>query len=406
RVDRPEEPRANAWAIFERARRLADDVRGRLRAGASPADLTLYEDAVLHTLYGRYVQRLSEAGFGGSGRCPFWPEFRADWKRYMEIPGVRLPTGHEPAHTLACCYQIVRAFHHIFSNIIGSSLAAARLRASVWQSIFSHDMRRYRRSLYARMGDFATLITGPSGTGKELVARAIAGSRYLPFDERKQAFAAEPSFHPVNIAALAPSLIESELFGHRRGAFTGAWQDREGWLASCTPLGTVFLDEIGELDVGLQVKLLRVIETRSFHAVGDTGARQFSGKLVAATNRNLAEAMAGGRFREDLYYRLCSDLITTPSLEEQVRESAVVLGELVLYMAQKVAGDEAASLARAAEEFIRGEMEPGYPWPGNYRELEQCVRNVLVRGEYRPPRARTTGVAEAIESGSLTAGEL
>ena len=138
----------------------------------------------------------------------------------------------DPRHTFAWFRQIQRAFEITFRDIIGSSLPAARLRGAVWQSIFTHDMRRYRRTLYARMGEFATLITGPSGTGKELVARAIAESRYVPFDDRRLAFAddGETVFFPINISALSPTLVESELFGHRRGAFTGAVADRRaGW---------------------------------------------------------------------------------------------------------------------------------------------------------------------------------
>src|SRR5204862_4691843 len=243
----------------------------------------------------------------------------------------------------ACFRQIQRAFDRIFADIIGSSLAAARLRASVWQSIFTHDMRRYRRTLYQRMGDFATLITGPSGTGKELAARAIAQSRYVPFDDRRLAFADDDavSFFPINISALSPTLVESELFGHRRGSFTGAIADRKGWLETCPALGSVFLDELGDLDPTIQVKLLRVIETRTFHPVGDTASRQFQGKLIAATNRDLAAAIRNGSFREDLYYRHCSDQFATPSLAEQVSGSRHVLEELVMYMSRKVAGPEA-----------------------------------------------------------------
>ena len=182
------------------------------------------------------------------GRASFYAEFLDDWKHHFDLPGVRWPTGHRPAHTFACFLQISRAFYYIFTFIIGGSMPAARLRASVWQSVFTHDMRRYRRTLYDRMRDFATLITGPSGSGKELVARAVAQSRYAPFDEKLMAFGAGAAFHPINLAALAPTLIESELFGHRRGAFTGAWQDRRGWLEVCPPSGSVFLDEIGDLD--------------------------------------------------------------------------------------------------------------------------------------------------------------
>jgi transcriptional regulator with PAS, ATPase and Fis domain len=287
-------------------------------------------------------------------------------------------------------------------------MAAARLRASVWQSVFTHDMRRYRRTLWARMGDFATLITGPSGTGKELVARAIAMSRYVDFDEAKLSFGKDlpGAFHPINVAALAPTLVESELFGHRRGSFTGAIQDRKGWLEVCPAAGTVFLDEIGDLDPAIQVKLLRVIETRQFQAVGDTTPRRFDGKLIAATNRNLAEAMRLGKFREDLYYRLCSDLIVTPSLAEQLNESPEILRELVLYFAQQVAGDEAEEVAREAEAWIRNRLGTSYPWAGNYRELAQCVRNIMIRREYHPPRADGPVSREDWLSGPLTADEL
>src|SRR6185369_7664900 len=173
------------------------------------------------------------------------------------------------------------------------------------------------------------LITGPSGTGKELAARAIAESRYAAFDEHRVAFANDhvDSFFPINISALSPTLVESELFGHRRGAFTGAVADRKGWLETCAESGSVFLDELGDLDPSIQVKLLRVIETRTFHPVGDTAGRRFHGKLITATNRDLSAAMQQGHFREDLYYRLCSDQVATPSLAEQLADSPAVLRE-------------------------------------------------------------------------------
>src|SRR5262249_4180518 len=156
------------------------------------------------------------------------------WRHFFGIEGVRFPGALDARHLFACFRQVQRAFERVFLDIIGGSMPAARLRAAVWQSIFTHDMRRYRRPLSARMGEFATLVTGPSGTGKEVVARAIAEARYVRFDESKLAFAGEdaPSFFPINIAALSPALVESELFGHRRGSFTGAVGDRIGWLES------------------------------------------------------------------------------------------------------------------------------------------------------------------------------
>ena len=417
-VNDPEKPRANVWRISERSRKLAEQVRERLTGGAkaSAAELILYEDSVLHALYQGYYPRFFEASFGAAAkeanRWRFYADFREEWRRFLEIPGVRFPTRHDPTHTFACFRQIQRAFEQIFRDIIGGSMPAARLRASIWQSIFTHDMRRYRRTLYGRMSEFATLITGPSGTGKELAARAIAQSRYVPFDDKKLAFADDEiaPFYPINISALSPTLVESELFGHRRGSFTGAIGDRKGWLETCPALGSVFLDELGDLDPAIQVKLLRVIETRTFHPVGETKALEFRGKLIAATNKNLESAIAKGDFREDLYYRLCSDQIATPSLAEQLRDSPGVMGELVIYMSRRVAGVEGDELARDVETWIAAHLPRGYAWPGNYRELEQCVKNVLIRRDYKPARTRPAdplaATLEDLRGGRLTADEL
>jgi transcriptional regulator with AAA-type ATPase domain len=387
-VDDPERPRANIWKITEGLERVVADFRQRLNSSAALGDreLMLYEDAVLQLLYQRFYARFCATPAGGT--LPFYREFLADWKHFFGLRA-KVPGGHEPRHTFACFRQLQKAFDQIFRDIIGGSVPAARLRASVWQSIFTHDMRRYQRTLYARMGEFATLITGPSGTGKELAARAIAQSRYLPFDEHTQRFPGEqtPLFYPINISALSPTLVESELFGHRRGAFTGAIADRKGWLETCPASGSVFLDELGDLDPGIQVKLLRVIETRTFHPVGSTTGREFRGKLIAATNRDLASRTAAGEFREDLYYRLCSDQIVTPSLAAQIADSPRVLPELITYMTRRVAGPEAAGLADDVARWIEKNLPRDYAWPGNYRELEQCVKNVLIRRDYQPLRA-------------------
>jgi DNA-binding NtrC family response regulator len=417
-VQHPEQPRANVWRIVERLEPLAEQLQACLRdrAEARPADLVLYEDAVLHLLYQRYYRHFFAATFGAvtaqsdPARWRFYNNFLVDWRRFFHIEGVRFPSSHDPRHTFACFRQIQCAFEQVFRDIIGNSMAAARLRASIWQSIFTHDIRRYRRTLYARMGEFATLITGPSGTGKELAARAIAQSRYVPFDDRRLSFANEGGFFPINISALSSTLVESELFGHRRGAFTGAIADRKGWLETCPELGSVFLDELGDLDPAIQVKLLRVIETRTFHPVGATAGRQFRGKLITATNRDLAALIAKGRFRDDLYYRLCSDQVVTPALAEQLSDSPDVLRELVLYMSRRIAGDEGETLAREVLDWLATNLPSDYAWPGNYRELEQCVKNVLIRRNYRPSRPRAHNPVEQFaldaRAGRLSADEL
>ena len=393
-VAEPDLPRPNLAPIQSKLEPLLDTIRERLvrtpDVGAS--ELATYEDCVHYMLYLRYYPQFLAA----RGNWKFYRDFLADWKHYLEIPGKRFETTLEPVHVFACFRQIQRAFHHIFDNIIGNSLAAARLRASIWHSIFTHDMRRYRRILYRKMADFPTLITGPSGTGKELVARAIAGSRYVPFNPDRLEFTTEKEeiFLPLNVAALSPTLVESELFGHRRGSFTGATGDRKGWLEICPSLGSVFLDELAEMDLAIQVKLLRVIETRRFSPVGDTALREFHGKLIAATNRSLPVEIRERRFREDLYYRLCADLIETPSLAEQIENSPDVLDELVLFMTRRAVGAEAQQAFPEIRQWIRTHLPADYRWPGNYRELEQCVRNIVIRRSYRPIE-QTSGEASS-----------
>jgi transcriptional regulator with GAF, ATPase, and Fis domain len=262
------------------------------------------------------------------------------------------------------------------------------------------------------MADITTLITGPTGTGKDLAARAIAMARYVPFDPKAGKFVNQfhRSFHPINLSALSPTLIESELFGHVRGAFTGAVKDHPGRLEECADAGTVFLDEIGDLDPAIQVKLLRVLQTRSFRRVGDREDKHFGGKVIAATNRDLARQMHDGRFREDLYYRLCADVLVAPSLEERLRDRPDELANLVLFIAARLAGSVAESLAEEVMTCIRERIGLDYSWPGNVRELEQCVRNVLVRGNYSPPRPPTASLNESlardVSMGALTFEEV
>jgi DNA-binding NtrC family response regulator len=414
----PDIEHPNLAKILERTRSLVTALRGRLAEGsaAPPRDLLLYEDLAVYLLFcdsQEELRKLISAGSLPKGRLRAAYERTAkDHQHLLHLPARQLHARHDPAHLFACFFQVRRAFHHIFRSIVGASLAAARLRSTVWQSIFTHDIRRYRQSLYDRMGDIVTLVTGPSGTGKELVAQAIGLSQYMPFDERTCEFAGfvEQRFYPLNLSALSPTLIESELFGHRRGAFTGALDDRVGWLEVCPPVGAVFLDEVGDIDVSIQVKLLRVLQTRAFQRLGETSNKHFKGKLIAATNRDLAAAMHEGRFRNDLYYRICSDIIRTPSLRVQLAERPDELRHLVGHIAGRIAGDECGDLANEVTEWIESDLGPDYAWPGNFRELEQCVRNVLIRRTYSPSEQPPTGVQEAllqgIQQAELTADEV
>jgi transcriptional regulator with AAA-type ATPase domain len=414
----------NIEPLREIAERFAETLRERLANGAraTTEQLRLYEGFVRYLFFYRYESEFTKLlEEGGSGRAKtrplaFFDRFAADIDHFFKIRGVRFPLVPDPGRLLAWGFQIRRAFHHIYWQVIGSSMPIANLRAALWRSIFTHDIERYRRSLYEKMGDVPTLILGESGTGKELAAQALGLARYIPFDPSKKAFTADyaSGYQPVNLSALSSSLIESELFGHRRGSFTGAVDDRAGWLEGCGALGTIFLDEIGELEGAVQVKLLRVLQSRVFQRIGETQPRRFEGKIVAATNRDLEVEMGEGRFREDLFYRLCSDVIRMPTLREQIADSPEALRELTFVMAVRAAGvDEAEALARDTLAFIRSKMPADYAWPGNVRELEQCVRSVLVQGSYSPPRrgrddptTQTAGIRDALLSGEATADEL
>ncbi|MCP3985977.1 MAG: sigma-54-dependent Fis family transcriptional regulator [bacterium] len=402
---------ANLTPIDEAVQQLLPTLRERLATGETGSDdeLALYEDLVLYALYAEYgpvwFDAMERDRDGRPRKVTAFDRFAADVSSYFDLPGLTGPGRRDPAFLFAYGYQTRRAFHHVFRQIYGASLPAARLRASVWQSIFSHDRARYRRVLYDRMHDFTTLITGESGTGKELVARAIGFSRFIPFDPETRTFAEgfARGFHPLNLSALSPTLIESELFGHKKGAFTGAVDDRDGWLEVCGVGGTVFLDEVGELDPEIQVKLLRVLQSRTFQRLGETQEHRFEGKIIAATNRDLGEEMQGRSFRRDFYYRLCSDRIHTPSLREQLADHPDDLHNLVLVIARRLFGrEEADAVAAQVETWIDAELGRAYTWPGNIRELEQCIRNVVIRGSYQIPNVTSPEVAGGVR-GELAA---
>ena len=204
------------------------------------------------------------------------------------------------------------------------------------------------------------LVTGESGTGKELVARAL----------HRKSSRKEAPFIAVNCGAIPEGLIESELFGHVRGAFTGAQGARQG-LFQAAAQGTLFLDEIGELTMGLQVKLLRVIQERRVRAVGSNEDEEVDVRLIAATNRDLAAEVNAGRFREDLYYRLNVIQIRVPPLRER-REDVLLLADHFLRRFGAGLGQEQLALSREAKKRL-----DSYEFPGNVRELENLIERAV-----------------------------
>ncbi len=210
--------------------------------------------------------------------------------------------------------------------------------------------------------DATVLIEGESGTGKELVARAIH------FRSRRSA----KPFVQVNCSALVETLLESELFGHVRGAFTGAVRDKIGRFDAANG-GTIFLDEIGDISPAVQVKLLRVVQERQFERVGDNAPRTVDVRIITATNRDLKALMQSGRFREDLYYRLRVVPIWLPPLRERREDIPLLVAAFVRRFASSmrkpITAVSRAALARMMD----------YGWPGNVRELENAIEHAFVK---------------------------
>src|SRR4051812_42228227 len=276
--------------------------------------------------------------------------------------------------------QIVKEKYR-FESIIGTSIRM--------QEIYN---------LIAKVADTDStiLIQGESGTGKELVARA------LHFNSNRQ----HQPFVAINCSALPENLLESELFGHKKGSFTGAVQDKAG-LFEEAELGTIFLDEVNSMAVSLQTKLLRVLQERQIRRVGDTKTTPINVRVLAATNEGLQDKIKGGNFREDLYYRLAVIPIEMPALRERLDDIPL----LVQHFLQKNAnqrGTEPKKIDPKAWEPLQH-----YRWPGNVRELENAIERAcalcdegVIRLQDLPPQViRQAGGSPTEQSGALPVGQ-
>jgi DNA-binding NtrC family response regulator len=219
--------------------------------------------------------------------------------------------------------------------------------------------------------DATVLLMGESGTGKELFARAIHD-----LSKRK-----EKPFVAINCAAIPETLLENELFGHEKGAYTGAYSSKMGKF-EMAHRGTLFLDEIGDLSHNVQVKLLRVIETKQFERVGGTRTVEVDVRIVAATNKDLKRSVQEKAFREDLYFRISVVPVIIPPLQERPSD----IPPLVKHFAEKFAREFKKKKLTVSEEAVQ--LLQKYPWPGNVRELENCIERaaILVEGEVIEPQ--------------------
>ena len=313
----------------------------------------------------------------GDARCHFVARTRESWgDRFKEVRPffegdvlddalVRASASLEEAH---------RKLYPVMGQISGQVLAPKGLiaRSPAMRNVLGLAGR------VARV-DSSVLITGPSGAGKERIAQLI----------HARSPRANGRFVAVNCGAITPTLLESEMFGHAKGAFTGATRSRKGLFEAASG-GTVFLDEIAELHLDLQVKLLRVLQEHEIRRVGDNQVRPVDIRVIAATNRDLAEEVAKGRFRQDLYYRLRVVEIRVPPLCER-RDDILALARHFLQDTVERLGEGQTRLSpRAAEQLLR------YQWPGNVRELMNAIEHaVVIRAgdcievEHLPPEIRS-----------------
>ena len=248
---------------------------------------------------------------------------------------------------------------------LGASLVAEQRRQRVPEGFVgaTGGLRRTRRARAARRPDRRppVLILGESGTGKELIAQAL----------HEESPRRDRSFIKVNCAALSETLLESELFGHEKGAFTGAIGRKEGRFELADG-GTLFLDEIGDISPALQIKLLRVLQQKEFERVGGVSTLKVDVRLVAATNRDLASEVKSGKFREDLYYRLNVVAVTLPPLRQRKGDIPALVSHFIEKYG-KAYGKEIRGLAPGTLNALLA-----HDWPGNVRELENVVERAVV----------------------------
>ena len=284
-------------------------------------------------------------------------------------------------------YQLRRSWLFITTRLSGDSDCMQNLRASLWNNIFTSSVEIYTKTLWYRMEDFSTLLLGPTGSGKGAVAQAIGYGSIIPFNYEKKRFDVSylQNFVSVNLSQFPETLVESELFGHARGAFTGAIDSYNGLFARCNLYGSIFLDEIAEIQLHTQVKLLQVLEERTYTPLGSHTVNRFQGRVIGATHQPIDQFCREGKFRDDLYYRLCSDVITVPSLRQRLDERPEDLTDLVEHLFERMLGQKDSVLIDMILDTLNRELPHNYSWPGNVRELAQLIRRIILKKTCKLP---------------------
>lgn len=397
----------NDAALAERAAELTERAGTRLAKsrGADAATLSLYADLVRFHLSCRLsdlLRALGEACATGTLTRRRVSSFRLLCDELSRLGAVHegaLSGTSAPEHLFAVLFQASRARDAIARGVVGSSAAARALRAACWESIFGRDLRRYEHLLYARMKDVPTLVVGPPGSGQRDVAELVASTMYLPFGAETLRFGAESADATLVLDARAcrPREAGERLFGRR--SMEAGGEDCTGLFERCAPHGSVLVLQVDALGSRTQERLASALGSRTFTPDGDDARVPLRGKVIATSERDLAEAARRGRGRPALAWALSVDVIETPALADRLAQGSDDLRLLARLALERTLGSEHVN--DTLDEVI-GFLEAhrrGHEWPGHLDELDATVRSLLVRD--------TSGSAPAVPVSArerLTAG--
>ncbi len=281
-------------------------------------------------------------------------------------------------------FQIQRAHYFLDKTLIGASPSMDRLRHDLWNTIFTHDFSLYEQFLWESIKSVSTIFVGEPGVGKETAARAVVSSGYVPFEEKTMTFA-EPFtefYKLVNLAQHPGVRLESELFGHQKGAYSEAVENYQGVLNRCSAYDVICLDDIEKMPDPVQAKLASVLQHRIFTPVGSHAKQTFEGRVMATSRKSSKELLATGELREDLYYQLCVNEIHVPSLRQRFKEMPSEFELMIRNVIKRFTGQESSDLVGRIIDGMPDHISPGYSWPGNISELEQIIKKILLVKNY------------------------
>jgi transcriptional regulator with AAA-type ATPase domain len=383
------ERRSSGGELTENLRRMSEAIgtavaatAGALEQGVGGTDheLTVYRGAALYRLFDEYGAELQRLIDEDGVDVPFHDAFLARYRSLFRHRGMGLSVP-EPSHLLALFYQARRAWYFASTKILGGSKSARAARLAIWRANLARDACAYAGGLYRVMDEIPVLITGETGTGKELAAECVAWSRYIPFDAGARRFVRRPreDYHRRNFCEVPDELVESALFGHKRGSFTGATADSPGFFGLPRANGSLLLDEVGEIPRHVQAKLLRPIQNREYTPVGDNHPREIQGRLMFATHRDLEIMCREDTFRPDLLERMNGAHVHMPSLGQILAEAP---GELRTYVRAFVGKridppEQAEAWTETVVASIHAQR-PHHPWRRNLRELQHYTERCLL----------------------------